>query len=242
MIASALPPGLILILGALPAVLLRGRMRQAWMLALPALSLLNMLALPEGNHFLVPFFRQELVLARVDRLSVVFGIIFHIISFLANLYALKVEDRFQNAAGLVYAGGAIGAVFAGDLFTLFVFWEMMTLSATFLIMARRTEKAMAAGFRYFMVHVLSGLCLLGGILLQVQNTGTVAFSYIGLGDLSSWLIFVGFGVNSAWPLLHFWLPDAYPESTVTGAVFLSAFTTKTAVYVLARTFPGTEAL
>ncbi|HNS54175.1 MAG TPA: proton-conducting transporter membrane subunit, partial [Syntrophales bacterium] len=200
MIASALPPGLILILGALPAVLLRGRMRQAWMLALPALSLLNMLALPEGNHFLVPFFRQELVLARVDRLSVVFGIIFHIISFLANLYALKVEDRFQNAAGLVYAGGAIGAVFAGDLFTLFVFWEMMTLSATFLIMARRTEKAMAAGFRYFMVHVLSGLCLLGGILLQVQNTGTVAFSYIGLGDLSSWLIFVGFGVNSAWPL------------------------------------------
>ena len=201
-----------------------------------------MLALPEGNHFLLPFFRQELVLARVDRLSVVFGIIFHLIAFIANLYAWKVKDRFQNAAGLVYAGAAIGAVFAGDLFTLFVFWEMMTLSATFLIMARRTEKSMAAGFRYFMVHVVSGLCLLGGILLQVQSTGTVAFDYIGLGNLSSWLIFIGFGVNSAWPLLHFWLPDAYPEATVTGAVFLSAFTTKTAVYVLARAFPGTEAL
>ncbi|MGE5843845.1 MAG: Na(+)/H(+) antiporter subunit D, partial [Syntrophaceae bacterium] len=139
MTADAFPPGLILILAAVPAVLLRGRLRQAWMLLVPALSLCNMLALPEGNHFLLPFFRQELVLARVDRLSVVFGIIFHIIAFIANLYALKVEDRFQNAAGLVYAGAAIGAVFAGDLFTLFVFWEIMTLSATFLIMARRTE-------------------------------------------------------------------------------------------------------
>jgi multicomponent Na+:H+ antiporter subunit D len=242
MIADAVPPGLILILAVVPAVLLRGRLRQAWMLLVPALSLLNMLALPEGNHFLLPFFRQELVLARVDRLSVVFGIIFHIIAFIANLYALKVEDRFQNAAALVYAGAAVGAVFAGDLFTLFVFWEMMTLGATFLIMARRTEKSMAAGFRYFMVHVVSGLCLLGGILLQVQNTGTVAFGYIGLGTLSSWLIFIGFGVNSAWPLLHFCLPDAYPESTVTGAVFLSAWTTQTAVYVLARAYPGTEAL
>ena len=242
MIASAFPPGLILILSAVPAVLLRGRVRGAWMLLVPVLSLLNMLSLPEGNHFLLPFFRQELVLARVDRLSVVFGIIFHLIAFIANLYALKVEDRFQNAAGLVYAGAAIGAVFAGDLFTLFVFCEVMTLSAAFLIMARRTERALAAGLRYLLVHVVSGLFLLGGILLQVQSTGTVAFNYIGLGTLSSWLIFIGFGINSAWPLLHFWLPDAYPESTVTGAVFLSAFTTKTAVYVLARTFPGTEAL
>lgn len=242
MIASAFPPGLILILAAVPAVLLRGRLRQAWMLLVPVLSLYNMLALPEGNHFLLPFFRQELVLARVDRLSVVFGIIFHLIAFIANLYALKVEDRFQNSAGLVYAGAAIGAVFAGDLLTLFVFWEMMTLSAAFLIMARRTERALAAGFRYLLVHVVSGLFLLGGILLQVKSTGTVVFDFIGLGTLSSWLIFIGFGVNSAWPLLHFWLPDAYPESTVTGAVFLSAFTTKTAVYVLARAFPGTEAL
>jgi multicomponent Na+:H+ antiporter subunit D len=216
MIASAFPPGLILILAAVPAVLLRGRARGAWMLVVPVLSLLNMLSLPEGNHFLLPFFRQELVLARVDRLSVIFGIIFHLIAFIANLYALKEEDRFQNAAGLVYAGAAIGAVFAGDLFTLFIFWEVMTLSAAFLIMARRTERALAAGYRYLLVHVVSGLFLLGGILLQVQSTGTVAFNYIGLGTLSSWLIFIGFGVNSAWPLLHFWLPDAYPESTVTG--------------------------
>ncbi len=243
MIASSLfPPALILILGALPAVWLRGRTRQAWMLLLPVLSFFNMLALPEGHHFGIAFFDQELVLARVDRLSFIFGVIFHLIALIANLYALHVEDRVQNAAGLVYAGSAIGAVFAGDLLTLFVFWELMTLSATFLIMARRNKRSLAAGFRYFMVHVLSGLCLLAGILLQVHETGSVAYNYIGLGNLSSYLIFIGFGVNGAWPLLHFWLPDAYPEATVTGAVFLSAFTTKTAVYVLARAYPGTEIL
>ena len=242
MINSAIPPGLILILGAVPAVLLRGRLRQAWMLLLPVLSLANLLALPGGDLFVLPFFRRELVLAHVDRLSLIFGYIFHLVTFICSLYALKVDDRVQNAAGLVSAGAAIGAVFAGDLFTLFVFWELLTISATFLIMARRTERAMDAGFRYFMVHVVSGLCLLGGILLQVQQTGSLAFQFIGLGDLRSYLIFIGFGVNCAWPLLHPWLTDAYPESTVTGTVILSAFTTKTAVYALARAFPGTEAL
>jgi multicomponent Na+:H+ antiporter subunit D len=242
MINSAFPPGLILILGALPAVLLRGRVRQAWMLVLPVLSFVNLLGLPDGDLFVLPFFQRELVLAHVDRLSLIFGYIFHLLAFIANLYALDVEDRVQIGAGLVSAGAAIGAVFAGDLFTLFVYWELLTISATFLIMARRTERAMASGFRYFMVHVTSGLCLLGGILLQVQQTGSLALHFIGLGDLRSYLIFIGFGVNCAWPLLHPWLTDAYPEATVTGTVFLSAFTTKTAVYALARTFPGTEAL
>jgi multicomponent Na+:H+ antiporter subunit D len=242
MIGSAFPPGLILILGALPTFWLRGRARSVWMLLLPVLSFVSLLALPEGHHFSIAFFSQELVLARVDRLSLIFGYIFHLVVFIANLYALHVEDRFQNAAGLVSAGAAIGAVFAGDLFTLFVFWELLTLSSTFMIMARRTERAMAAGFRYFMVHVVSGLCLLAGILLQVQQTGSVAFEFIGLGDLRSYLIFIGFGVNCAWPLLHSWLTDAYPEATITGTVILSAFTTKTAVYVLARAYAGTEAL
>lgn len=242
MIGDALHPALILILGALPAAFLRGRLRQAWMLLVPVISFANMLALPEGPHAGFAFLRHELIVANVDRLSLVFGIIFHLITLIANLYALHVEDRVQSAAALVYAGAAVGAVFAGDLMTLFVFWETMTLGATFLIMARRTERAMAAGFRYFLVHVTSGLCLLAGMVLYAYTTGSIVFRYIGLGDLSTWLIFIGFGVNCAWPVLHAWLPDAYPESTVTGTVFLSAFTTKTAVYVLARAFPGTEIL
>jgi len=239
---SSIAPGLILIFGALPVIWLRGKSRSSWMLLLPIISFLNLLALPEGNHGSVSLLGLDLVLIRVDKLSLIFGYIFHLVAFISNLYALHVEDRSQNVAGLVYAGAAVGAVFAGDLFTLFVFWEMLTISATFLILARRTERALASAFRYFMVHVAGGLCLLAGILLQVHETGSATFDFIGLGSPGSYLIFIGFGVNSAWPMLHSWLTDAYPEATITGTIFLSAFTTKTAIYALARAYPGTEAL
>jgi multicomponent Na+:H+ antiporter subunit D len=65
---------------------------------------------------------------------------------------------------------------------------------------------------------------------------------LGLSGLGSYFIFFGFGLNCAWPILHPWLTDAYPEATITGTIFMSAFTTKVAVYALARAFPGTEAL
>ena len=239
---NALPPALVLIIGALAVPFLRGKVRSAWLLLLPVLSFVNLLALPEGSHWIVPFMGHELVLSRVDKLSLIFGYIFHLVSFLAILYALHVEDNLQHVAGLIYAGAALGATFAGDLFTLFVFWEALTISATFLILARRTSKALGAGFRYFMMHVAGGLCLLAGIVLHVNETGSIAFNYIGLGGLSSYLIFIGFGLNCAWPMLHTWLSDAYPEATITGTIFLSAFTTKTAIYALARAFPGAEPL
>lgn len=242
MTSNALPPALLMIVGGLLVPLLRGRVRQAWLLLLPVISFVNLLQIPEGSHWIFPFLSDQLVLGRIDKLSLIFGYIFHLVAFLSALYALHVDDTVQNVAGTVYAGAAIGAVFAGDLFTLFVFWELLTLSATFLILARRTERALGAGFRYFLVHVAGGLCLLAGIIMQVAQTGSAAFGLIGLNGPASWLIFIGIGVNCAWPLLHPWLTDAYPEATITGTVFLSAFTTKTAVYALARAFPGTEEL
>ena len=242
MMINALPPALILILGGLLVPLFKGRARQVWLLVLPIISFINLLQLPDGSHWAYPFLSDQIVLARVDKLSLIFGYIFHLVAFLSALYALHVDDTVQNIAGTVYAGAAIGAVFAGDMFTLFVFWELLTISATFLILARRTEKALGAGFRYFMVHVAGGLCLLAGIIMHVSQTGSAAFDLIGLGTTASWFIFVGIGVNCAWPFLHPWLTDAYPEATITGTIFLSAFTTKTAIYALARAFPGTEEL
>jgi len=118
----------------------------------------------------------------------------------------------------------------------------MAVASTFLILARRTIKSQAAAFRYILVHLFGGLCLLAGIVLYFRQTGTLEFSYIGLSNTASYLIFVGIALNAAIPPLHPWLQDAYPEATVTGAVFLSAFTTKSAVYLMARTFPGTELL
>ncbi|MCW9079194.1 MAG: proton-conducting transporter membrane subunit, partial [Gammaproteobacteria bacterium] len=239
---NALPPATILILGGLLVPLFKGRTRQALLLLLPVISFINLLQLAHGSYWIYPFLSDQIILARVDKLSLIFGYIFHLVAFLSALYALHVDDAVQNVAGTVYAGAAIGAIFAGDMFTLFVFWEMLTISATFLILARRTERALGAGFRYFMVHVAGGLCLLAGIIMHVSQTGSAAFDLIGLGTTASWFIFVGIGVNCAWPFLHPWLTDAYPEATITGTIFLSAFTTKTAIYALARAFPGTEEL
>ena len=179
---------------------------------------------------------------RVDRLSRLFGYLFHIGALLGIVFALHVRDRFEIVGALVYAGSALGAVFAGDLVTLFVFWELMAVSSVCLIWARRTERATRSGFRYLVIQVLSGVLLLGGAAAHALDTGTLTFTYIGLEGVAGWLIFLAFGIKCAFPFLHNWLTDAYPEATPTGTVFLTAFTTKVAVYALARGFPGTEML
>ena len=236
------PPALIFIIGALFIPLLKGKVKSAFMLLLPVLSFIILVNIPEGKYWMFNLLDYDLILGRVDRLSRVFGYIFTIISFIAILFALKVDDDLQHVAGLIYAGSALGVTFAGDLFSLYIFWEIMAVASTFLILARRTIKSQAAAFRYILVHIFGGLCLLAGIVLYFRQTGTLEFSYIGLTGTASYLIFVGIALNAAIPPLHPWLQDAYPEATVTGAVFLSAFTTKSAVYFMARTFPGTELL
>jgi multicomponent Na+:H+ antiporter subunit D len=236
------PPFILFMAGALLVPLLRGRWKSVVLLLIPVLGLINLIRLDEGTWWVVPYLDYQLVFGRVDRLSLLFGYIFHIISFIAVLYALHVKDTIQHVAGLAYAGSALGAVFSGDLYSFFVFWELLTVSSIFLIWARRTEASLASGFRYLLVHAAGGLCLLAGIVLHVNQTGSIEFGYLGLNGPGSYLIFLGFGLNCAWPVLHPWLTDAYPEATITGTIFLSAFTTKVAVYALARAFPGTEAL
>ncbi|MBC8420570.1 MAG: Na(+)/H(+) antiporter subunit D [Desulfobacterales bacterium] len=236
------PPVIIFVVGALLVPFIKGRWKSAFLLAIPVVGFINLINIGEGTHWVVGFLDYRLVFGRVDRLSLLFGYIFHIISFIAILYSLHVKDNLQHMAGLVYAGSALGAIFAGDLFSFFVFWEMLTVSSIFLIWARRTNAALGAGFRYLLVHAAGGLCLLAGIVLHVNQTGSIQFGYLGLNGLGTYFIFFGFGLNCAWPILHTWLTDAYPEATITGTIFLSAFTTKVAVYALARAFPGTEAL
>lgn len=236
------PPALIFIFGALFVPFLRGKLKSVFMLSIPVLTFLLLIHHSNGTYWTYSFLDYHLILGRLDRLSRVFAYIFTIISFIALFFALHVKDDVQHVAALMYAGGTLGVTLAGDLFSLYIFWEVMAVASTFLILARRTKKSQAAAFRYIMVHVTGGLILLAGIILQVHKTGTIEFSYIGLHGLAAWLIFIGIAINAAIPPLHPWLQDAYPEATVTGAVFLSAFTTKSAVYVMARTYPGAELL
>jgi multicomponent Na+:H+ antiporter subunit D len=235
-------PGLILILGSVLVPLLRARARSAYLLLLPLAGLAYLVWLPYGEYGRVAFLEYELTLVRADRLSFLFGYIFMIAAWLSAIYALHVKEAPQHVAALVYAGSATSAVFAGDLLTLFVFWELTAVSSAVLIWARGTERAYRAGMRYLIIQLVSGVLLMLGALVQVSQTGSLAFGHIGLEGPGGLLIFLAFGVKCAFPLLHNWLQDAYPEATVTGTVFLSAFTTKLAVYALARGYPGTEIL
>jgi len=244
-------PGLILIFGAFLIPLFKGKWKQAYLLipitaALTVVILMLMDVLGNsGTFWHVPFLQYTLILGRVDKLSLCFALIFTLAAFAMLIFALHVESSIEHMAEFFYVGSALGVVFAGDLFTLYFFWEIMAVASLLLIWLRRTDRARRAGFRYFAWHFFGGLCLLGGIIMYVITTGTIEFDYIGLGGvggLASYFIFVGFILNAAIPPIHGWLPDAYPEATVTGAVFMSAFTTKSAVYILARTFPGTPIL
>lgn len=247
-------PGLIYLFGALLIPLLRGRLKKVYLLFLPILAFINLLLiskgmlLSEGRTWILPFLGYDLILGRIDRLGMVFAYVFVIASFCMMVYAIHVKEDGQHIAAFLYVGSTLGVVFAGDLFTLFFFWEVMAWSSLFLIWYRRTKVAYAAGFRYILVHLFGGICLLGGVLLHLQTTGSITFETFCWGwglnwnNLGSFLILLAFLINAAVPPLHAWLSDAYPEATVTGAVFLTAFTTKSAIYVLIRGFPGLELL
>jgi multicomponent Na+:H+ antiporter subunit D len=237
-----LPPFLPFFIGALLVATTRGPLRRAIALLVPVIGGVLLVGTEHGVHWRLTVLGEELSPWRVDRLSLLFGYLFHIAAFLGVVFSLHVRGRLEHVSGLVYAGSALGAVFAGDLVTLFVFWEIMAVSSVFLVWARRTPRAIASGFRYLIFQVVSGLLLLLGVLLLAQQGNGLGFEYIGLDGPASWLIFIAFGIKAAFPLLHNWLTDAYAESTPTGTVFLSSFTTKVAIYALARGFPGTEIL
>jgi len=241
-----IPPSLLFFAGALIILLLRGRVRNIFLVALPVFTFWYVSQLSFGDgpslDFLPTFDALEPL--RVDKLSKAFAYIFTLNAALAFLFAFYVKKAFQHAWALIYIGAALGVIFAGDLITLYVYWELMAISSTFVIIARNTLRAKQAAFRYVMVHIFGGLLLLAGIVMTISSSGSIAFDSFDYADanLGTWLILAGFLVNAAAPLFSAWLSDAYPEASVTGGLILSAYTTKTAVYTLLRGFPGWEPL
>lgn len=238
-----LNPGIWLIVGALIAVLLPQTLSRWFAVILPVFLIAFLFSLNLDNYGTISFFDYSLETFRLDALSRVFGLIFLIASALGNLYALGDDvDKLQRSAALAYAGGAIAAVFAGDMITLFIFFEVAAVASVFLIWARRTERAFAAGMRYLIFQIGAGVILLAGLLIHFSVTGSIVFDKLGLEAPGGILILIAFGIKSAFPLVHNWLQDAYPEATISGTVILSGFTTKLAIYALARSYAGTEIL
>ncbi len=236
-----LNPGWLLIIAGIAAIFLKVRIaRQAITILAPVLGILLLAATPHGvDHLTYNLLGIEMSLYRVDSLNFLFGLAFLIAALLNAIYALHTDNRIQDGMALAYAGAAVSATFAGDLMTLFIFWEITAITSVFLILQAGTRAAYFASMRYLAIQILSGVLLLNGIAYVWQSTGSLSLqAFTSLNDPGALIIFIAFGIKAAFPFLHNWLQDSYPKSSVVGAVILSAFTTKLAVYAFARFFPG----
>ncbi len=237
-----LPPALVLLAGGALLPCARPQFRAALLLGLPLLALALLWRLPEGVLFSLSFLDYTLQPVKVSPTGRLFATVFAGAAFLGGLYGLRQARSVELAAALVYAGSAIGVTLAGDLLTLFVFWELLALASTLVIWSAGTPASYRASMRYLLIHLLGGIILMAGIAARVVTTGSVAFPAMHLDSLGNWLILIGFLVNAGAPPLSAWIADAYPEASPSGMVFLAAFTTKTAVYVLLTGFAGAAVL
>ncbi len=244
------PAAPIILAGVLVLLAPTNWLRKALGLAAPAVALAMWFGAESGVYGQIQIAQFTLETFRYDGLARIFGLIFIIATALNCIYGWHDRNRIQDASALIYAGAAIGAVFAGDLLTLFIFWELTALASVTLVWARGGSENINAGLRYLAIQVLSGvLLLIGAVIWARMNNGSYAFGS-GFGDGPYYdpatpgglLIFLAFGIKAAFPLLHNWLQDSYPRATPVGAVVLSAFTTKLAIYALARGFAGYEPL
>jgi len=236
------PPALVLLLGACLLPLVGKNIRPVLILGLPLVTLGLVWNLSDGSFANLSIFSYQLNFIHSDSLSRLFATVFAIMTFAGGLFALKQKSVMELVAVFAYAGSAIGAVFAGDLISLFIFWEIMAVASTMVVLSVGSKICNQVSMRYFQVHMLGGSLLLVGILMHIHATGSTAFTVMEPNSLGTILILMGFLINVAAPPLSAWLSDAYSEASFSGTVFLSAFTTKTAVYVLLRGFPGTEIL
>jgi len=238
---DSFPPGMIMVIGALLIPFLPHIVRQIFMMLLVLLSAYP-LTLGIGVHTTINFFDLEFILFQSDALTIPFAIIFHIAAVLNIIYGAHVKHWKQHVAILSYSGAAIAAVHAGDLLTLFVWWEATAFTSVFLILASNTRRSYKSAFRYIVIQVTSGMFLLAGALILLNNEGNALLTKFDINTLYGQLIFIAFGIKAAFPLLNGWLQDSYPEASEIGTVALSTFTTKLAIYCFAKCFAGTEIL
>lgn len=237
-----LHPALLMLAGAMLIGPARGMLRNALVLLVPLLTLLVIWQVPDGILMSVQFLQYPIELIEGSPVRRLFATIFALMAFAGGLYAFRQARWFELAAAYAYAAGAIGVSFAGDLITLFLFWELMALFSTVVVWCGGTPGARAAGIRYAIMHLLGGVILKVGIEGVMVHTGSIEVRPMLADNFDHWMILIGILINAAAPPVSAWLSDAYPESSPSGSVFLSAFTTKTAVLALILLFPGEPVL
>ena len=197
-----------------------------------------------GSFWIVPYMGNSLVLGRVDDLSMLFVTSFALLSIICFIFSLHVKDKGHQVTTLFLVAGSFGCILAGDYWTLFIAWNIASISSTFLIWLNRTSKSGVIGFRYILIMLSANLIVFAGVLLKYKSTGNFQFDHVDSTMMRyyDWIILLGFAIKAAIVPLHGWLTEAYPASTETGGVFLSTFPTAIAVYALARCYTGLDIL
>jgi multicomponent Na+:H+ antiporter subunit D len=233
-----IPPALILLIGAFLVAIVQPALRPIIALGAPLATLYAIWQVPDGILLSATFLGYEVQLIEGSPLRRLFATVFAIMTFGGALFSFKQAKWYELAAAMAYASGAIGVSFAGDLIVMFVFWELMALFSVVVVWSGGTFGSKRAGIRYIVMHLIGGILLKVGIEGIMVHTGSVEIRPLVLDNFDTWLVLIGIMVNAAAPPVSAWLADAYPESSPTGSVFLSAFTTKTAVLALILLFPG----
>jgi len=253
-----LPPSVIMVIGSLFIALTKRYLRLAVVVVVPILTLWHVWYLSslhiesESQLKLGQFLLSPL---HINQYTLIFSTAFCIAAFAAGLFGVAQSRASELIAGFICAGSAIGVCYAGDFITLFLYWEIIAISGIIVIFSSKDPFAGRAGVRYAIIHFLSGIFLIAGIIGQISLSGSsdlVKFSAdmsilfplyaLDMNGVITWLILLGILITVAAPPFSSWLPDSYPKASPAGSVFLSAFTTKAAIFVLLTLFAGTKLL
>lgn len=238
-------PGLLMILIGALILVLPDRFKKPCSIVAATSGILGLFTLNSSSHLVYQITSDiKLQMIHIDRLSMIFVIIFSIIMVINSIYSFDIQDKWEKGVSVIYGGSIIAATLAGDIITMIVFWEVAAFSAAYLIYARHTRRSSRSALRYLLMHAFGGNMLLVGFLLhaaQTNSLGIPKFTVLG-GSAAFWFVLIGVGVNALVPPFSSWISDSYPEATIAGTVYMCGYTTKLGIYAMIRIFAGTEAL
>lgn len=159
---------------------------------------------------------------------------------------MSLDQRFITYYSLLLMmiSGMVGMLMTQDLFNLYLFCELMSISAYVLVAFRRhTDTAIEAGFKYLIMGSVGTLIMLLGIAFVYRETGQLTLP-LATGMLGPWqragiaCLLVGLGLKSAIVPLHTWLPDAYGRAPSSVSALLAAVISKSTLLLMLKVALG----
>jgi len=241
-IPISLNPGFALLLGALVTLIAPTRLRAVLALA-ASLGALALAFTPSfGQHAAIAQLGLTLVPLRLDALSQTFGVLFALVAIMLSLHGPDAKAPAETGALLALAGGALCAVYAGDLVSFVAAAEVATLAAVALLLLREDWTAQETGIRLLGWQALSSVLFLSGAAFAIAENGSAEFARLSPRTPGGALVLAALAVKAGFPIAHVWLKEALPRASAAGSAGIAAFTTMLGVYGLLRGYAGEPAL